>query len=609
MVLRNTPIKRKLIISMLITAGTVLLITFAAFLTLRIQDFRTEIVRDINLIGEILAINSTASLAFRDDQYAQKILSALEVESLIVAASIYDEAGNLFVSYPKDSAIPPLPPQKPGHHFAEGYVLVTVPVIQDNRILGYLNLQGDMSFMKESLQLYISVAAVILGISFLIALLLSNFLQRGISNPILALTSTARAVSENNDYSVRATRQGNDEIGLLTDSFNQMLEQIDRQNNILRESEERFRLLVDNVRDYEIIALDLDGNVASWNAGAERFKGYSSREILGNNFSIFYTAEDVAAGKPTEHLRTATENGRFEGTIQRVRKDGSHFWGNVTITQTLTDQGKLNGFSQITRDITERKQAKEQILQLNTDLEERVLARTAQLEEANRQLESFSYSVSHDLRAPLRHIQGFAEMLSDEAKDSLSDLAQRYLKTIKSSSVDMGQLIDDLLAFSRMGRTELVMKPVNLDDVITATIAGLEIATKDRDVSWKTHPLPEVIGDTAMIRQVFANLLENAVKYTREQENTEIEIGLAGERNGRIILFVRDNGAGFDMRYAKNLFGVFQRLHRADEFEGTGIGLASVRRIITRHDGEVWAESALNKGATFFFTLQPTLIS
>ena len=230
----------------------------------------------------------------------------------------------------------------------------------------------------------------------------------------------------------------------------------------------------------------------------------------------------------------------------------------------------------------------------------------SKLEAANRELESFSYSVSHDLRAPLRHVQGYVELLTQEiAASQLSDKARRHLQTITDASIEMGQLIDDLLAFSRMGQVELHESHVRLDELVQATIQSLEIATRDRNIDWKIAPLPQVLGDPSALKQVLVNLLGNAVKYSRPRDPAQIEIGCAGAEDGRVILFVRDNGVGFDMQYAHKLFGVFQRLHRASEFEGTGIGLAIVQRVIARHGGRVWAEAAVNQGATLYFTLRP----
>lgn len=251
----------------------------------------------------------------------------------------------------------------------------------------------------------------------------------------------------------------------------------------------------------------------------------------------------------------------------------------------------------------EVEQAHEQISRLNAELERRVQQRTAQLESANNELEAFSYSVSHDLRAPLRHIDGFTSMLESQAVDALDESGKRYLRTIAESARRMGMLIDDLLVFSRMGRIDMRKKTVDLEQLIQETIRSLEHDTQGRNIDWKYSKLPKVEGDPSLLRQVFANLLGNAVKYTRPRDPARIEIGCANETPDEMVVFVRDNGVGFDMQFAQKLFGVFQRLHRADEFEGTGIGLANVRRIILRHGGRTWAEGNLGEGATFYFSL------
>ena len=225
------------------------------------------------------------------------------------------------------------------------------------------------------------------------------------------------------------------------------------------------------------------------------------------------------------------------------------------------------------------------------------------LQAANKELEAFSYSVSHDLRAPLRHIDGYAALLSKTAGESLNDKARRYLQTISDSAKQMGQLIDDLLVFSRMGRQEILHSTVNLNQLIKTVIHDLRLDLQGKTISWTIGALPEVPGDPAMLRQVFANLISNAVKFTATRPEPRIEIGAMQQTPGEITLYVRDNGVGFDMQYVNKLFGVFQRLHRNDEFEGTGIGLANVRRIIHRHGGRTWAEGALDHGATFYVSL------
>jgi signal transduction histidine kinase len=237
-------------------------------------------------------------------------------------------------------------------------------------------------------------------------------------------------------------------------------------------------------------------------------------------------------------------------------------------------------------------------------LNQELRARAVQIEAANKELESFSYSVSHDLRAPLRHVHGYVEMLQRATDGQLSDKAKRYLKTISDASIEMGQLIDDLLAFSRMGRVDMQETRVALEPLVREVVAAVERHARDRNITWKISPLPEVQGDPSMVKQVLINLIENSVKYTRKREHAVIEITTAGEEHGQTIFCVKDNGAGFDMKYAHKLFGVFQRLHRADEFEGTGIGLATVRRIIARHGGRTWAEGKLGEGASFYLTLK-----
>jgi len=377
--------------------------------------------------------------------------------------------------------------------------------------------------------------------------------------------------------------------------------------------------------------VDLKGKFVDVNETACKMVGYSHAEML--KLSIF-DLEIVETFEQTQkHIQKVFETGEDRFETKHRCKNGEI----VDVELSVKFQSDHNLMVVFIHDITERKQAEEvleksrvslqealensnrgrqtllsvledkrladrEIQKLNAELEQRVIQRTAQLEEVNRELESFSYSVSHDLRAPLRHISGFADMLSNDTHDQLSEKAQHYLHTINDSARKMGILIDDLLSFSRTGRTEMRKTSIGMNQVVKDAIKQVEISTKDRNIEWEIANLPAAYGDYNLLLLVWINLVDNAVKYTRKREKAIIQIDCHKEKD-EYIFRICDNGAGFDMKYAQKLFGVFQRLHSSTEFEGTGIGLANVRRIILRHGGRTWAEAEPDKGATFYFTL------
>ena len=348
-------------------------------------------------------------------------------------------------------------------------------------------------------------------------------------------------------------------------------------------------------RDVICIAT-FDGYFKTLNPAWEHTLGFSREELMAKPFIEFIHPDDARASQvEVDKLASGRETVNFENRY--LCKDGSWRWfawnARAAVPQQLI---YATG-----RDITERKRSQAQITQLNADLQNRA----TQLEAANKELEAFSYSVSHDLRAPLRHIDGFVKLLHKQAIEKLDERGKRYLDIIGDSARQMGMLIDDLLIFSRMSRTELRQAKVSSDSLVHEAIGGLQTEINGRHIHWKIAPLPEVEADPAMLRQVWVNLIANAVKYSRPRNPAEIEIGCNPD-NGELVFFVRDNGVGFDMQYAHKLFGVFQRLHRAEEFEGTGIGLANVRRIVHRHGGRTWAEGKIDGGATFFFSLPKT---
>jgi signal transduction histidine kinase len=479
----RTSIRQKLVTAMMLTSTTVLVLTGAALILYDVASFRQSLARSLTTRAQILAANSTAALAFDNRDDATQILAALKSDPSVVGAALYDQQGGLFATYSPEGSSAALlnAPRRHGSWFEPGAVVVHQPVVEDGRALGTLYLKSDLRALTSRLRVFALVALLAVLGSIGVAFALSTWLQRGIAGPVRGLAAAAQSVSDSRDYSVRASVVSDDELGLLTSSFNQMLGEIQERDTALRASEARLR-------------------------------------------------------------------------------------------------------------------------QLNGELERRVQTRTAELEASNRELEAFSYSVSHDLRAPLRHIDGFADLLRRHAQSGLDAKAQRYVETISDSAKGMGRLIDDLLSFSRMGRSEMLRTSVNLDQLVAQVRGELGAEAGEREVAWSVSPLPEVLGDPAMLRLVFVNLLSNAVKYTRGRTPACITVGTM-DHEDEIVLFVRDNGAGFDMAYAHKLFGVFQRLHSNEEFEGTGIGLANVRRIVQRHRGRVWAEGAPGEGATFYVAL------
>jgi len=352
-----------------------------------------------------------------------------------------------------------------------------------------------------------------------------------------------------------------------------------------------------NLTHDTIFVRDMSDIIAYWNRGAEELYGWTPEQAIGKHThqllrTVFPApVEEIQA----ELLRT----GRWEGELEKTKADGTRVVVASRWSLRRNEDQSPIAILETNNDITQRKRGEEEVRTLNQELAKR----TSELEAINKELEAFAYSISHDLRAPLRHMVGFTELLQKNASAVVDEKGRRYMLTILESAKRMGNLIDDLLAFSRIGRAETRETMVSLDQLVreVQSEAGQEL--DGRNITWKVGALPDLYGDRSMLKLALVNLISNAIKFTRPRPHPEIEIGCAEKRNDAVVVFIRDNGVGFDMKYVNKLFGVFQRLHRAEEFEGTGIGLATVQRIIHRHGGQVWAEGLVDGGATFFFTV------
>ncbi|MGD0812434.1 MAG: ATP-binding protein [Verrucomicrobiota bacterium] len=493
--LRDAPIREKLTVAIMLTSTVVLCLTAAVFIVHEVSAFHRTLAGYSGTIARITAAEGSGAVDYENEADCRKILSKLNSEPSILLAAFYGRLDKLLARYP-ESADPrsfPATPLTNEYRIENGAVNIFTPVRQDNRIVGSLYLKWDLSDAYRQARWDAGILGLVLIGSLAVGRVISAVLQRRISGPILELADTARAVAVNRDYSVRAKKHGSDELGLLTDAFNQMLARIQTQDGSLRKGEEQLR-------------------------------------------RALQTAETVA----------------------------------------------------------------EKVCILNVALEDRVASRTAELAAANLELEAFTYSVSHDLRAPIRHIDAYAQILEEE-KDPAA--FRQYLSRIRVGVQDMGRLVDDLLKLSRVGRAQPKPAMVQLHTIVEEVLAELKLELANRDIEWRIAALPSATVDPGLIKQLFANLLSNAVKFTRPRDHAVIEIGTEPGDEG-VAIFIRDNGVGFDMKCVDKLFRVFQRLHRAEEFEGSGIGLHTVQRIVRLHGGEIRAEAELDKGATFHFTLR-----
>ena len=490
-------IRHKLALLALAAALAALLVAGVALVIYDQRAYRSASINDLVTQADILGRASAAALAFDDAKTARENVLLLRAKPEIASAAIYNARGKVFATYVRtEGRNPEFPglPEADGSRIEGNHLVLFKRIVANNEILGTVYLKADYEWLAR-LADYLGIFGGVAALSLLVAVLISAWLQAALTKPILETAAVARQVMERRDFSLRASKTTEDEVGQLVDAFNDMLAEIGRR----------------------------------------------SEAIEASNRSL-------------------------------------------------------------AREMEERKHADDKLRRLNTELEQRVADRTAQLEAANKELEGFSYSVSHDLRAPLRAVLGFAKLLTEDHAAQLDAEAQRKLAVIQDEAQRMGVLIDDLLSFSRLGRKELQLAEIDMTSLARAHFDQLNGHGEVPKAEFHLASLPRAKGDRTLLGQVWANLLANALKFSSKRERPLIEVSAVSDDREHIY-FVRDNGAGFDPRYQSKLFGVFQRLHNSSEFPGTGVGLALVERIVTRHGGRVWADGRPNEGATFYFTL------
>jgi signal transduction histidine kinase len=593
MVLRNTPIKRKLMVILMFTSGVVLLLTCGAFFGYELLTFKDRTFQSLATLGEVIASNSTASLAFDNEADATEVLSALKARPQIVAAALYDRNGKLFAKYLAGLSPDSLKasPGSDGFREEDSYLAVYLPVVQgDNTRLGTLYLASTKQATYDRLRQYAWLAAAVMVVSLIVAYLLSAVLQRQISRPLLAVAETARAISQRGDYSVRATKAGEDEIGLLTDAFNHMLDQIETKDRTIRESHERLNLAL-RASGVGTWNLEIDENRITLDEFTNPLFGYPAGEYTAA-FDLFLKMIDRGdRARAEQELRDVwSAGGSYESSFRVVWPDGT--------VRDLSARGKVLRGAERTHarmtgvfwDITERKLAEARLTRL-----------LVELERSNKELELFAYVASHDLQEPLRMVSSYTQLLERRYSDKLDDDAREFIGYAVDGANRMQRLINDLLEFSRLSTRGKPLERTDVAEVLGNVRANLSVAIEETGALVTNDLMPEVPADAGQLGQLLQNLVGNGIKF-RNGGNPRVHVR-AVEHEKHWEFSVRDNGIGIEQQYFDRIFVIFQRLHTKGDYPGTGIGLALCKRIVERHGGKIWVESKPDEGSTFFFTI------
>jgi len=593
MPLRNMRIRRKLMLILMLTSTVVTLLTCAAFFAYELTTFKDKAFQSLSTLGDVIASNSTASLAFDNQQDATEVLSALKARPQIIAAAVYDANGRLFARYPAARPAESFPrtPERDGFRAERSFLVGYIPVVQgDNTRLGTLLLESDKSAMYDRLSRYTLLAAIVMLASLVVAYLLARSLQGQISRPVLAMAETAKAISQRGDYSVRASKVGEDELGLLTDAFNHMLDQIEAQDRAIRDSHERLNLAL-KASGVGTWVWDTAGDRISWDEFTPPLFGMHPGDFPGTYDGFLALVHGDDRDRVRSEMQSAVATDRLFESIFRVR------WPDGTI-RDLSARGKVLPGAAAQRqrmtgvfwDITERKRA-----------EERLKALLVELERSNKELELFAYVASHDLQEPLRMVSSYTQLLERRYSEKLDDDAREFIGYAVDGASRMQRLINDLLDFSRVSTRGRPLALTDLGEVLGMVRANLSIAMEEAGAVLTNEEMPQIVADSGQIGQLMQNLIGNAIKF-RNGHGPHVHVG-AVEHESEWEISVRDDGIGIEPQYFERIFVIFQRLHVKGDYPGTGIGLALCKRIVERHGGRIWVESAPHEGSTFSFTI------
>lgn len=578
---------------LMLTSGIVLLLTCGAFFTYELTTFNEKAFQGLSTLGDVIASNSTASLAFDNEGDATEVLSALQARPQIIAAALYDADGKLFARYPARLSADSFPrrPEPDGFRDEGSRLIGYMPVVQgDNSRLGTLLLVSDKEAVHDRLRSYTALALVVMLVSFAVAYLVSAALQGQISRPILAMAETAKAISQRGDYSVRATKFGEDELGLLTEAFNHMLGQIEEQNRAIHESHERLNLAL-KASDVGTWVWDIAHSRISFDEFTYPLFGLQSGSFTGAYEAFLALVHRDDRVRVRAEMQAAVSTNAPYESIFRVR------WPDGTI-HDISARGKVfpGADGQSSRmtgafwDITERKRA-----------EERLRGLLVELERSNKELELFAYVASHDLQEPLRMVSSYTQLLERRYSDKLDDDAREFIAYAVDGASRMQRLINDLLDFSRVGTRGRALAPTDVAEILETIRANLSMAIEESGAVVTSDDMPQIVADAGQIGQLMQNLIGNALKF-RNGAKPHVHVR-AVERDDAWEFSVHDDGIGIDPEYFQRIFVIFQRLHTKGDYPGTGIGLALCKRIVERHGGRIWVESKPHEGSIFYFTI------